>query len=82
MVVNHQAPYTLSMFLMFVMTACMFNILSSKQVYSMNLKMQFQLKAYIQEVKNERRKSKEKQIAIQLGYGMPAKITKNKTPTK
>ena len=75
---NHQAPFTLSMFLMLVMSACIYNILSGKQHHTMTTNIQLTLRLHLQQLQRERVRQQEMRVAETLGYGRPAKIsTKN-----
>ena len=67
------------MFLMFVMTACMYNILSGKQMHAMAYNIELSIRLDLQQIKRERHRQQEKRIAETLGYGQPAKITRSRS---
>ena len=72
---SHQAPFTLSMFLMLVMTACIYNIFSAKQNHAMATNVQLALRLHLQQLHRERVRAQELRMAETLGYGRPAKIS-------
>ena len=63
------------MFLMLVMTACIYNIFSAKQNHAMATNVQLALRLHLQQLHRERVRAQELRMAETLGYGRPAKIS-------